>query len=201
MGYLARREPVRVCEVYGELAALCRKHGIAQELQWATPLCGRALVEIGDVAHGLAMLSQGLEAHIATRSTLLRPYYFVLYAGSLLRAGKVGQADEALQEARRVAEATSQRAYDAEHRRLQAEVLRAQGKGPSAEECYQESLAIARAQGARWLELRGARGYASLLVDAGRPAEARQLLTICESFTEGRDSLDFVYADALLKTL
>jgi serine/threonine protein kinase/predicted ATPase len=201
MVHLARREPVQVRDLYEELSALCRQHGIAQELQWATPLCGRALVDLGDVVHGLDLLSQGLEAHLATRSTLLRPYYFALYAGALLRAGKLDAAQAALDESGAVADATSQHAYDAEHRRLQAEVHRAHGDQARAEERYVESLSIARAQGARWLELRAARGYAAHLIAAERPDEARRALEICEWFTEGRGTLDFMYADGLLKTI
>jgi adenylate cyclase len=201
MVYLARREPVQVSEVYLELSTLCRNHGIAQEMLWATPLCGRALVETGDVVHGLQLLSQGLEAHLSTRSTLLRPYYFALYAGALLRAGQIDAAAAALAESRVVADATSQHAYDAEHRRLHAEVHRRQGDDARAEACYVDALSIARAQGARWLELRAARGYATLLIDARRPDEARKVLEICQWFTEGRDTLDYVYAEGLLRTI
>ena len=46
---------------------------------------GRALVELGDTKRGLRVLEEGLAAHTITRSALLRPYYFVLLAGALLR--------------------------------------------------------------------------------------------------------------------
>jgi predicted ATPase len=187
--------------VYAELSALCRKHRIAQELLWATPLCGRAMVEIGDVTRGLELLARGLEAHIATRTTLLRPFYFILHAGALLRAGRLDAAEAALVESRAVAEATSQHAYDAEHRRLLAVVHTARGDVDRAAIHYEESLSIARSQNARWFELRAARGYASLLIEAQRPDEARHALTVCDWFTEGHETLDLVYADALRKTL
>jgi hypothetical protein len=67
---------------------------------------------------------------------------------------------------------------------------------------YHRALEISRRQGARWLELRASRGYAHFLVARDRPAEARDLLApICETITEGRDTMDFMYADGLLKTL
>jgi hypothetical protein len=63
-------------------------------------------------------------------------------------------------------------------------------------------LEISRRQGARWLELRASRGYAHFLVVRDRAAEARELLTpIVESITEGRDTMDYMYAEGLLKTL
>jgi len=100
-----------------------------------------------------------------------------------------------------MAETTHQHAYDSEQRRLAAEVCLARGNHRSCEELYHESLAIARAQGARYLELRASRGYASFLVGAGRGPEARAVLQICDWFTEGRTSMDFVYAEGLLRTL
>ena len=118
---------------------------------------------------------------------------------SLDRAADEAQA--ALDESRAVADRTSQHAYDSEHRRLEAEVLLAQGDVEGTERVYLESLEIARSQGARWLELRASRGYASYLLGVGRPDEARTALRICDSITEGRETHDFVYAEALLRTL
>ena len=201
--YLARREPQEVLRVYEELAVLCRAHGIAQELQWGAPLRGRALIELGQVEQGLEELAAGLEAQTLTRSALMRPQYLVLYAGGLLRAGRFEAAQKALDDARAVAAATNQHAYQSEARRLEAEVALARGDSDAAEVLYREALAIARHQGARWFELRAARGYANLLVCTGRHRydEAREVLRICDSLTEGRETLDYVYAEALLRTL
>ncbi len=199
--HLARREPAEVCRVFEELSGLCRTHGIAQELQWGAPLRGRALVELGQVDRGMEELKAGLEAHTLTRSALLRPYYLVLYAGALLRARRFDEAQDALTESREVADATSQHAYDAEHRRLQAELLLAQGDHAGTERVYLDSLEIARVQAARWYQLRSSRGYASFLIQVGRADEARAVLGICDAITEGRETHDFVYAEALLRTL
>ena len=199
--HLLRREPNDVCRVYDELAGLCRAHGIAQELQWGAPFRGRALVELGQIDRGIEELKSGLAAHTLTRSALMRPYYLVLYAGALLRARRFDDAMAALSESRAVADATTQHAYDSEHRRLHAEVLLKTGNADAAETSYRESLEIARRQGSTWLELRAARGYASYLIERGRSAEAREALRICESIVQGRDTMDYVYADALLRTL
>ena len=87
------------------------------------------------------------------------------------------------------------------HRRLQAEVLLKCGKADDAEAVYRESLDIARTQGARWLELRAARGYASFLIERNRAGEARELLRVGESIPEGRSTMDYVYSEALLRPL
>jgi serine/threonine protein kinase/predicted ATPase len=200
--HLARRSPRDVQRTYDELAAICHAHGIAQEVHWAAPLVGRALIDLGDVSRGLRVLEEGLAAHTLTRSALLRPYYFVLLAGALLRAGRFDRAQGALDEALKLADATGQHAYRAEHARIQAEVLAATGRKEEAEQAYREALTIARNQGARWLELRAARGYAHQLVAQSRGPEASELLVpLLASLSEGRETMDYLYAESLLKTL
>jgi predicted ATPase len=200
--HLARRTPRDVQRTYEQLAVVCQAHGIAQELHWAAPLVGRALIELGDIRRGLRVLEEGLAAHNTTRSALIRPYYLVLLAGALLRAGLLDRAQAALDESSRVAEATGQYAYAAEHARLQGEVFAAAGARDPAEASYLGALSTARRQGALWLELRAARGYAVQLVAANRHDEARSILgPVVDAFTEGKETLDFVYAEALLKTL
>jgi hypothetical protein len=76
------------------------------------------------------------------------------------------------------------------------------GDYEGTERAYLESLEIARQQGGQWYTLRSSRGYASFLIRVGRPEEARKILApVCDSVVEGRDTYDFVYADALLKTI
>ncbi len=200
--HLARRAPREVQRTYEQLAVVCHAHGIAQELYWAAPLVGRAFIELGDLKRGLRVLEEGLAAHTSTRSALIRPYYLVLLAGAQLRAGLLDRAQASLDDSTRVADATGQHSYDAEHARLQAEVCGARGAVDEAERKYREALDTSRVQGARWLELRAARGYAHHLVEHGRPAEARDLLQpILSWFTEGRDTMDYLYAEGLLRTL
>jgi adenylate cyclase len=161
------------------------------------------MIELGDLRRGLRVLEEGIAAQRTTRSTLLRPYYFVLLAGGLIRCGEYARAQKALDESAAISGATSQHAYDSEHARLQAEVLSAQADTiAAAEEHYRRALSLARKQGARWFELRAARAYSHYLIKHGRGDEAHWLLEpICAGFTEGLDTPDFQYADGLLKTL
>jgi len=200
--HLGRRSARDVQRVYEQLAVVCHAHGIAQEMYWAAPLVGRAFIERGDLSRGLRVLEEGLAAHTTSRSALLRPYYLVLLAGAQLRARLLDDAQAALDESTRVAEATGQHAYDAEHARLQAEVLAAGGATDAAERKYIEAIDLSRRQGARWLELRASRAHAHFLVEHDRGDEARTLLEpLLSWFTEGRDTMDYLYAEGLLKTL
>jgi hypothetical protein len=86
--------------------------------------------------------------------------------------------------------------------RLQAELFLATGRYDEAEQRYLDAINTARAQGARWLELRGARGYANLLAASSRTDEAvAALQPVVAGITEGRDTIDYVYAETLLETL
>jgi len=200
--HLGRRDPRSVLQAYDKLADCCRAHGIAQELQWAGPLRGRARVEMGEVDEGLREMDESLAEHTITRSALLRPYYFVLYAGALLRGYRYDEAQHALDEAARVAQDTSQQAYVSEHHRLQAEIYVARGHEALADAAFLRSLSTAIDQGGRWLELRAARAYANYLAARGRVTEARDLLApVVQAITEGHDTLDYIYADTLLRSL
>jgi tetratricopeptide (TPR) repeat protein len=200
---ISRREPQEALTVFDQLATLCRSHGIAQELQWAVALRGRALIELGDMKQGFLELEEGLALHRKSRSALLRPYYLVLLAGGLIRLGRFEAAMGVLEEAATDAAATEQPAYESERARLEGTVFSRLGnREAEAEQAFRASLSIARAQGARWLELRGARAYADFLVNRGRTVEARTLLApVLAWFTEGRTTMDYAYAEALLKTL
>jgi tRNA A-37 threonylcarbamoyl transferase component Bud32/tetratricopeptide (TPR) repeat protein len=200
---VAQRTPREALVVFDELAALCQAHGIAQELQWAVPIHGRALIELGETERGIRELEEGLAAHTITRSALLRPYYLAMLAGSLIRLHRYEDAQRALDDAASIAAATGQPAFEAERLRLQGTLLaRLAGRDRQADDAFREALTIARAQKAHWFELRTARGYADFLVDRGRADEARDLLgPVLAWFSEGRSTIDYVYAETLLKSL
>jgi tetratricopeptide (TPR) repeat protein len=200
--HLARRSPRDVQRTYDQLAAVCHAHGIAQEVQWAAPLCGRAYIELGDAPRGLRVLEEGLAAHAITRSALLRPYFLVLLAGALLRTGQFDRAQRALDDAARIEQETEQHAYTAEHGRLQAELFAARGDAVQAERMYRHALATAERQGSKWLELRAARGFAHFLLGQERQDEARALLSaVLPTIVEGHGTLDYHLAESLLETL
>jgi tRNA A-37 threonylcarbamoyl transferase component Bud32/tetratricopeptide (TPR) repeat protein len=203
MIHLARRRPAEVITAYDELEVLCRRHGIAQELHWAAPLRARALIELGDTTNGLRELEEGLAAHAQTRSGLMRPYFVQLLAGAFIRFDRTADAQRALDEAAATAESTGQHAYDAEHARLQATLYAADDtRLVAADAWFRRAIETAHGQGARFLELRAARAYADFLVHRGRIADARAVLQpIRDWFTEGHETLDYMYADALLRTL
>ncbi|MEO7274546.1 MAG: BREX system ATP-binding domain-containing protein [Vicinamibacterales bacterium] len=203
MARVALRTPRQALETYDELVGLCRRYGIAQEMHWATPLRGRAMVELGDTDAGVHEMEEGLAAHTITRSALLRPYYLVLYAGALVRVGREADAARVLEQAAALATSSGQTSYEAERHRLQGALhARQPGRAAAADASFKSAVETARAQGAHWLELRSARAYADFLVNHDRAAEAGALLRpVLAWFSEGRETLDYVYAESLLRSI
>jgi len=110
----------------------------------------------------------------------------------------LGLVDEAIQ----MAEATSERFFEAELYRLRGKILRSLGKKGEAEAELQRALTIARQQQARWWELRAATDLARHWHDEGRYVEANSLLQpIYTWFVEGFDTPDLKDAKALLDKL
>jgi DNA-binding winged helix-turn-helix (wHTH) protein/tetratricopeptide (TPR) repeat protein len=127
---------------------------------------GRALVEQGEAARGLAEINGGLELLQVSRLRLGLPMLLSLLAGACLQVGEVEQGLAATDRALSQLRETSGGLFEAEIWRLRGELLRRGGSVPGsgrservreAEECFAKARNIARAQGALMLERRADR--------------------------------------------
>lgn len=126
----------------------------------------------------------------------------MLFAGALLRCGRIAEAQQALEDARLVAGDTGRHAYDAEQFRLSGVIHSRLGQTEAAEQAFRQAITIAPAQRARWLELRAARAYADFLLAWQKPEEARRILEpVWLAIEEGRTTTDYLFAEALLRSL
>ena len=117
-------------------------------------------------------------------------------------AGQPATGLEWLDEAVSIIEATGERWYEAEVRRLRGDLLGATGDGAAAEASFRHAIAVASKQQAKLFELRASTSLARLWGDQGKRTEARDLLApIYGWFTEGFDTLDLKEAKALLDEL
>jgi predicted ATPase len=99
-------------------------------------------------------------------------------------------------------EETGERYYEAELRRLQAELLLQQGHPAEAEAGFQQAIEVARQQSARSWELRATVSLCRLWQGQDRRQDARRLLVaIYDWFTEGFDTPDLKDAERLLGEL
>lgn len=199
---LLRREPEQAVALGGEMIAMCREFGLAQEVEWGRSFQGLALADLGRAEEGVEQLRDSLDVQQRLNAGLLRPTFLAHLAEALLKANRPDEGLAALDEAEAWAERTLERYYLAEIHRLRAELLRLKGDEARAAASFEAALAFARQQGARSFELRAAMGLARLVSGRGHVREARDLVAgVHRGFSEGFETGDLVEARALLGEL
>jgi predicted ATPase len=170
----------------------------AMALAWR----GWCLAALGRADEGMPLITAGLADWGELGLITWRPLALTLLGDACRVAGQCEAALEHLVEARRLAEETEERWFQAETLRLSGEVLLAIGDPAAAEASYHEAIAIAQRQSAKLWELRAAKSLARLWRDQGKRTEALGLLApVCGWFTEGFGTPVLQEAKALLETL
>jgi DNA-binding SARP family transcriptional activator/predicted ATPase len=163
---------------------------------------GAALVWLGQVQEGTALIQEGIAACWSDNVLVCLPGAMASLAEAQAIAGQPEDGLVTLAEALSRVEQTDERHWEAEIRRLRAELLLVQGDEPGAEASYQNAIEVARHQQARSWELRSATGLARLWQRQGKEEEALGLLAgIYGWFSEGFDTPDLKEARALLEEL
>jgi len=135
-------------------------------------------------------------------TTAWQPYGRAIFAEALVRQGAYAEAAASLKQGFDRIEATGERVWEAELHRINGLLLVAENELERAQELLRRAIRIAQAQQAKSLELRAATSLARLMGEAGRRAEARELLVpVYDWFTEGFDTADLKDAKVLLDEL
>jgi tetratricopeptide (TPR) repeat protein len=175
--YAARRDADSARALATRAIQFVEDKGFPYWTAWAHIVHGWALTQIGAPEEGLAELSQGIDDYAATGGELVRPYALGLLGDSLSGRGEYERAVVALDEAIERAQEKSIGFYVPELLRLKGCSLLASGTdGDEGLECLRRAVDLASAQGAYSLQLRAANALARALLDAGRRAEARELI-------------------------
>ena len=197
--HLVRGEAAEALTIGDEVVALCRDYGLPQEREWSRSFQGAALAALGRLDEGIEQLADSLAVQHAIGAGLVRSAFLGVLADLFRFAGRLDDGLRAVEEGFAHAEQFGEGGYLAELHRAKAELLRLVGDQPAAEASFAAAVRHARSQEARSLELRAATGWARLLVDSGRHAEAREVLApVYDWFTEGLGTVDLVAARALL---
>ena len=157
----------------------------------------------GRLEQGIRLLQSGLQAYRGTGAELAVPYYLSILADACLRAGRLGEARAALEEALSLVEKNDERFQEAELQRLQGELALAEsGNQAAALEFFQRAIGTARRQQSRAWELRATMSLARLWRKQARSEKAFEALSVVHgTFSEGFATPDLVDAAALLETL
>lgn len=183
-----------------ELNRLSRETGFTGWIEFGSAFQGDALVLLGNVPEGLALVREGIE------SKQIDGCYLPGALRTMAEAqGKLGQPDEglsALAEALDLVEKTGERHWEAELYRLKADLQLMLNDEAGAEANFFKAIEVARQQEARSWELRAATSLARLWQKQDKKDEARQLLgEIYGWFSEGFDTPDLKEARMLLEEI
>lgn len=197
---LYMRDHARAQAFADEAVALSQEQSFGWWLVWGTILGGSARAGRGEGGAG-DQIEQWIGAWRGTGSGFTVPYFLGLLSNARRGEGKLDEAERLLHEARTLAEASRERFFAAELRRMQGERMLVQGDDVGAEAALREALATARAQGAHAWQLRAAVSLARLLASRDGD-EARGILGEALAPFEGQPSTpELVEARALVSEL
>jgi predicted ATPase len=184
---------------------LAEEHGFQIWSAVGNCLRGAALVGMGSIETGLALIEQGMNTYRVLKSPpVFWPLLLYLCAGAYRAASRPEEGLLFLKEAIEFETKGSAKALVSEFLTLQGELLLALSSdhAAEAEACYQQALNNAQAVHAPMLELRAALRMSRLWKEQGKREQARKLLSEAyRKITEGFTTADLKEAAALLAAL
>ena len=184
---------------------LAEEHGF--QIWHAVGLCvrGAALVGMGSIDKGLALIDQGMSAYQGLKTPpVFWPLLLHLCAGAYGAASRPEDGLPLMDEAIGIASASSAKTMASEFLILKGELLLALSAdhAAEAETWYQQAVGNAQEVRAPLLELRAATRLSRLWKEQGQREQARKLLSAAYArITEGFTTADLKEAAALLEDL
>ncbi|OYU93333.1 MAG: hypothetical protein CFE45_20970 [Burkholderiales bacterium PBB5] len=210
LGFLAvahhfRGETAAGLQAAERAVAVCEAGGFAVWLAPARMLRGRLRASQGDVAGGLADISLGHAAWVASGAEVTLPFYRGLLAECLALDQRPAEALVLVDDALAAAHQHGERHCAPDLHRLRGQLLLAVGGADAhmqAQACWLHGLAEARAMQLPGLALRCATALARHWAGHGRPAEAARLLDeVLPAVAAGGASPDTAEAEAVRAAL
>ncbi len=188
--------------------AICEEGGFAVWLAHAQLMRGRVVAELGDAAAGIDEMRQAYDLWSATGAVVTTPFYLAMRAEGLALGARPDEGLALLERALAIVERCGERYYEAEIRRLHAQLIlqsaAAAGldRSAEAESWLRGARDCAQSRKLRSLALRAAISLADLWRSQGRHREAIDVLEPAyRSIGEGAGTRDLVRARELLAVL
>jgi adenylate cyclase len=202
---LVRCNPEAVATYSRALAGIVSRYDLPALWAGRTALLqGWAKWSGGAEESGLAEMRRGLAICRESGSIYFLPSFEAALAEAEASAGETDAGLRRLEEALAELEATEARWYEAEMRRIRAEILLRcdPANTAAAEQSLRTAIAIAQSQKARSFELRAALSLAKLYRTANRDADAHAVLApAVEGFPPTQQFSDLTEAQILLAAL
>jgi predicted ATPase len=141
----------------------------------------------GDHARGIPAMQEGEAAYWHSTSHSFRTATTMALAESLVRAGRIDEASQAVDDALAFVESSGEGVCDVDLLRLKGELLVARGAGRAdVDASFRHAVEVARRRQARLQELKAVTSWARWMEREGRQSEAREeLAAIYNWFNEG----------------
>jgi predicted ATPase len=164
---------------------------------------GCLFTSTGKASDAIQLLTSGISTWRSRGSKIFIPLFLAYLARAYAELGQYDDAWRTINEAMVSADTTKEQWCDAEICRIAGELtLMSESDTMKAESYFIRAISIAREQMAKSWELRAAISLAALWRDQGKRQQARDLIvSICEWFTQGFETHDFMEAKTLLHEL
>jgi len=159
-----------------EAVELCERHEFRARLGTVLMSRGTLFLGLGDSERGLHDIYSGAGMWQQTSGNFHMSEWLSCLADGLWRLGHLTEADTALREAERVAEATDEKSHAGDLLRLRGNLLH-HGTAEGAETCLAQAIEWSREREAKVFELRARRDLARVYIRDGRKDAAGALLT------------------------
>jgi class 3 adenylate cyclase/predicted ATPase len=200
-----RSEPVIAHQYAERCLALSEQHGFRHWHGLSRAIRGICVTMLDPSAASLEEVRSALNQYRGAGYQLGITALYVLLGPALLLRNEPEAALEMIEQGLSTASHNSERIFEAELHRLQAQALLARGAPDArsqAKSLLDQALTTARNQQARSLELRATKDLAALSIDHGRRDEVLDsLASIYSWFIEGLDTQDLKEAKTLLDQL
>lgn len=199
-----RREPEAARVLAEEALRVSLENGSPALALWCLLPRGWARVQLGELAAGIADITDAMDRRRAFRMGAVWPWFLALIAEARGIAGEIETGLAALDEAEQWVQRNDEHLYLAEVHRIRGELLlcRPIPDVGEAEASFNHALTVARDQKAKSWELRAATSLCRMWLQQNRIEKARELLEpIYSWFTEGFDTPDLRDAEELLERL
>lgn len=185
------------------LVTLSAEQGFSFWLMRGKSYAGWLAAQDGDAARGQALIKEALSGLRAAGLGVYAPHTSAMLADARAQDDRGRAAMGAVDAGLRIMARTGETWIGADLHRRKGELLLARGgqrDAAAAEDSFHQAINIARNQSAKLFELRATTSLARLRLDAGKRAEAGDLLApICGWFTEGFDAPDLREARVVLE--
>ncbi|ANK85643.1 MULTISPECIES: AAA family ATPase [unclassified Rhizobium] len=186
------REIVEICELHGYTAR--RGSG----LRWR----GHARAQLGELDAGIDDVGESIILWRGQGVVFHTPEKTCALCDLLLRAGRLEEASQMLDDIDTLVSDTDEASYLAECVRLRGQIAAGRGDLTGATQLFEQSIAIAHRQQARFFELRATTQLAPVLAGQGRVDEAtRRLQSVVRTFNTKYPIVDLIAAQRALATL